>query len=61
MSAVSVLQVSHTVTLSTLAESGYRFGATYVGTQQTGPAEVNSHLSGLEIISQPLYPNIIIF
>ncbi|CAB1334011.1 unnamed protein product, partial [Coregonus sp. 'balchen'] len=27
------------VTLSTLAESGYRFGATYVGTQQTGPAE----------------------
>uniref|UniRef100_A0A4W5PQL0 Translocase of outer mitochondrial membrane 40 homolog (yeast) n=1 Tax=Hucho hucho TaxID=62062 RepID=A0A4W5PQL0_9TELE len=32
-------QVSHTVTLSTLAESGYRFGATYVGTQQTGPAE----------------------
>lgn len=33
-------QVSHTVTLSTLGESGYRFGSTYVGTKQTGPAEV---------------------
>ncbi|XP_068592557.1 mitochondrial import receptor subunit TOM40 homolog [Cebidichthys violaceus] len=32
-------QVSHTVTLSTLGESGYRFGSTYVGTKQTGPAE----------------------
>ena len=33
-------QVSHTVTLSTLGESGYRFGSTYVGSKQTGPAEV---------------------
>eukprot|EP00066_Takifugu_rubripes_P026978 XP_011616244.1 PREDICTED: mitochondrial import receptor subunit TOM40 homolog isoform X1 [Takifugu rubripes] len=32
-------QVSHTVTLSTLGESGYRFGSTYVGSKQTGPAE----------------------
>ncbi|XP_034029913.1 mitochondrial import receptor subunit TOM40 homolog isoform X1 [Thalassophryne amazonica] len=32
-------QVSHTVTLSTLGDSGYRFGATYVGSKQTGPAE----------------------
>ncbi|KAL0985045.1 hypothetical protein UPYG_G00152220 [Umbra pygmaea] len=32
-------QVNHTVTLSTMADSGYRFGATYVGPQQTGPAE----------------------
>ncbi|XP_028326621.1 mitochondrial import receptor subunit TOM40 homolog [Gouania willdenowi] len=32
-------QVSHTVTLSTVGDSGYRFGATYVGTKQTGPAE----------------------
>ncbi|KAM3873133.1 mitochondrial import receptor subunit TOM40 homolog [Diretmus argenteus] len=32
-------QVSHTVTLSTLADSGYRFGATYVGSKQTGPTE----------------------
>ncbi len=33
-------QVSHTVTLSTLGESGYRFGSTYVGSKQTGPTEV---------------------
>lgn len=33
-------QVSHTITLSTLSDSGYRFGATYVGSKQTGPAEV---------------------
>ncbi|XP_068179820.1 mitochondrial import receptor subunit TOM40 homolog [Antennarius striatus] len=32
-------QVSHTVTLSTLGDSGYRFGSTYVGTKQTGPEE----------------------
>ncbi|KAM6967400.1 mitochondrial import receptor subunit TOM40 homolog [Aplochiton taeniatus] len=32
-------QVSHTITLSTMADSGYRFGSTYVGTKQTGPAE----------------------
>lgn len=34
-------QVSHTITLSTLGDSGYRFGATYVGSKQTGPAEVH--------------------
>ncbi|KAM9723446.1 mitochondrial import receptor subunit TOM40 homolog [Menidia menidia] len=32
-------QVSHTVTLSTMGDSGYRFGTTYVGSKQTGPAE----------------------
>ncbi|XP_012694826.1 mitochondrial import receptor subunit TOM40 homolog [Clupea harengus] len=32
-------QVSHTVTLSTVGDSGYRFGSTYVGSKQTGPAE----------------------
>ncbi|XP_062321630.1 mitochondrial import receptor subunit TOM40 homolog [Osmerus eperlanus] len=32
-------QVSHTINLSTLGESGYRFGATYVGSKQIGPAE----------------------
>ncbi|XP_016120886.1 mitochondrial import receptor subunit TOM40 homolog isoform X2 [Sinocyclocheilus grahami] len=30
-------QVNHTVLLSTLGDSSYRFGATYVGTKQTGP------------------------
>lgn len=33
-------QVSHTITLSTLGDSGYRFGSTYVGSKQTGPTEV---------------------
>uniref|UniRef100_A0A667ZDE9 Translocase of outer mitochondrial membrane 40 homolog, like n=1 Tax=Myripristis murdjan TaxID=586833 RepID=A0A667ZDE9_9TELE len=32
-------QVNHTVMLSTLGDSSYRFGATYVGSKQTGPAE----------------------
>ncbi|TRY96377.1 hypothetical protein DNTS_029312 [Danionella cerebrum] len=33
------LTVNHNVLLSTQADSSYRFGATYVGTKQTGPAE----------------------
>ncbi|XP_051728111.1 mitochondrial import receptor subunit TOM40B [Ctenopharyngodon idella] len=32
-------QVNHTVLLSTQGDSSYRFGATYVGTKQTGPGE----------------------
>lgn len=32
----------HTVLLSTTGDSLYRFGATYVGSKQTGPAEVSS-------------------
>ncbi|KAK2830654.1 hypothetical protein Q5P01_018585 [Channa striata] len=32
-------QVNHTVLLSSLGDSSYRFGATYVGSKQTGPAE----------------------
>ncbi|XP_065144202.1 mitochondrial import receptor subunit TOM40B [Paramisgurnus dabryanus] len=32
-------QVNHTVLLSTVGDSSYRFGATYVGTKQMGPAE----------------------
>ncbi|XP_054619930.1 mitochondrial import receptor subunit TOM40B [Dunckerocampus dactyliophorus] len=32
-------QVNHTVLLSTSGDSSYRFGATYVGVKQTGPAE----------------------
>ncbi|XP_071751175.1 mitochondrial import receptor subunit TOM40B [Centroberyx gerrardi] len=32
-------QVNHTVMLSTMGDSTYRFGATYVGSKQTGPAE----------------------
>ncbi|MBN3284902.1 TOM40 protein, partial [Polyodon spathula] len=32
-------QVNHTVSLSTLGESNYHFGATYVGTKQLSPTE----------------------
>ena len=32
-------QVSHTLTLSENQASGYRFGATYVGSEVRGPAE----------------------
>ncbi|XP_017581053.1 mitochondrial import receptor subunit TOM40B isoform X1 [Pygocentrus nattereri] len=32
-------QVNHNITLSTQGDSSYRFGATYVGTKQTGPGE----------------------
>lgn len=32
-------QVSHTINLTSAAPSGYRFGATYVGTKQFGPGE----------------------
>lgn len=35
------LKVNHTVLLSTLGDSSYRFGATYVGAKQMGPAEVH--------------------
>ena len=42
----SHFQVSHTINLSTVnpASSGYRFGATYVGSKQTGPQEVCTRL-----------------
>uniref|UniRef100_UPI0012941617 mitochondrial import receptor subunit TOM40 homolog n=1 Tax=Lonchura striata TaxID=40157 RepID=UPI0012941617 len=33
-------QVNHTVALSTLGESNYHFGATYVGTKHLSPTEV---------------------
>ncbi|XP_056876108.1 mitochondrial import receptor subunit TOM40B [Takifugu flavidus] len=32
-------QVNHTVLLSTLGDSTYRFGTTYIGSKQTGPSE----------------------
>ncbi|XP_029022307.2 mitochondrial import receptor subunit TOM40B [Betta splendens] len=32
-------QVNHTVLLSSVGDSSYRFGATYVGSKQMGPAE----------------------
>jgi hypothetical protein len=35
-------QVNHTVALSTIGESNYHFGVTYVGTKQLSPTEVRS-------------------
>ncbi|XP_075868381.1 mitochondrial import receptor subunit TOM40B [Nelusetta ayraudi] len=39
-------QVNHTVLLSTLGDSSYRFGATYVGAKQMGPAEFSPVMVG---------------
>jgi len=39
-------QVSHNITLSTQQPGSYRFGATYVGTNQIGPGEVYPVLIG---------------
>ena len=38
-------QVNHTVALSTIGESNYHFGVTYVGTKQLSPTEVRFLLS----------------
>lgn len=38
-------QVNHTVALSTIGESNYHFGVTYVGTKQLSPTEVSFLLS----------------
>lgn len=37
-------QVNHSITLSSVVPSGYKFGATYVGTNQLSPSEVNFFL-----------------
>ena len=34
-----LFQVSHTITMSSMQPSGYRFGATYVGSKMIGPHE----------------------
>lgn len=39
-------QISHTLNMSSLTPSGYRFGATYVGTQQYSPSEAYPILLG---------------
>jgi len=39
-------QISHTLNMSSISASGYRFGATYVGTKQYGPAEAFPVLIG---------------
>ncbi|KAK2153756.1 hypothetical protein LSH36_287g03034 [Paralvinella palmiformis] len=52
-------QISHTMTMSTLQPSGYKFGATYVGTKQFGPAEAYPVLLGELDPSGNLNANII--
>ncbi|KAK7105670.1 mitochondrial import receptor subunit TOM40 homolog 1-like [Littorina saxatilis] len=42
----SHFQISHTVSLATFQPSGYRFGCTYVGTQQFSPQEAFPILIG---------------
>ena len=39
-------QISHSLNMSSLSPSGYRFGATYVGTKQYGPGEAYPVLVG---------------
>lgn len=39
-------QISHTINMSSATPSGYRFGATYVGTKQTSPTEAFPVLLG---------------
>lgn len=39
-------QISHNLTMSMLAPSGYKFGCTYVGTKQTSPVEAYPILIG---------------
>lgn len=34
-------QISHTLNMSSVTMSGYRFGATYVGTKQFSPSEAS--------------------
>ena len=43
-------QVNHTVALSTIGESNYHFGVTYVGTKQLSPTEVRYLLSFIHCI-----------
>jgi len=42
----SHFQISHTLNMSSVTPSGYRFGATYVGTQQISPSEAYPILLG---------------
>lgn len=40
----SHFNIAHTITMSNLQPSGYRFGSTYVGTKQFSPYEVSETL-----------------
>lgn len=55
----SHFQISHTVTLASPTSSGYRFGATYVGTKQFGPQEMYPIMLGDIDVDGNLNANII--
>ncbi len=38
-------QINHSLTMSSMVPSGYKFGATYLGNKQISPTEVNSALN----------------
>ena len=50
----SHFQVNHSLTMSNIAPSGYKFGATYLGNKQISPSEVtiNKHKSIIYSYSQ---------
>lgn len=52
-------QISHTLTMSSLQPSGYKFGCTYVGTKQVSPSEAYPILIGDMDPSGNLNANII--
>ncbi|XP_014207924.1 mitochondrial import receptor subunit TOM40 homolog 1 [Copidosoma floridanum] len=55
----SHFQISHTIVMSSMMPSGYRFGATYVGTKQISPSETFPVLLGDVDPSGNLNANII--
>ncbi|XP_071095767.1 mitochondrial import receptor subunit TOM40 homolog 1-like [Haliotis cracherodii] len=55
----SHFQISHTLSLSTFQPSAYRFGCTYVGTKQLGPAEAFPVIIGDVDASGNLNANVI--
>lgn len=55
----SVFQVSHSITMSSLQPSGYKFGATYVGQKQYSPTESYPVLAGEMDLSGSLNAQII--
>lgn len=55
----SHFQISHTLTMSSVTPSGYRFGTTYVGTKQLSPTEAYPVLLGDTDMNGNLNANVI--
>lgn len=55
-------QISHSLNLSATTPSSYHFGATYVGSKQVSPTEVNVPWFFLcDSISLVLWPTVLLF